>query len=76
MSVRRLKLYMQVEVPSEVRADLFKQHAAEAVKNWGGSFHPEDPLFPDRITVLDCKVTVDVTRRYNEHPSKRAPRDA
>lgn len=60
-----LELSPPPEAPSKAE---IAEHVKQAVKNWGGAYHPEDAFFPSKISVSGVSV---VKRRPPALP--RAP---
>lgn len=60
MARRKLKFIVEIDVDDDVTQATVKAHICNAVKHWGGGYHPCDPLFPGAIDVM--------VKKY--HPTK------
>lgn len=62
-----------IEVPDiiGVSAGRWKEYIRDAVRGWGGEFHPSDPLFG--LTARDINITLHRERDCGEKSSHAGP---
>ena len=49
------RVTVSIKTADHVDPDYIAEHVADAVRHWGGQYHPDDPLFPTEIVRVDAK---------------------
>lgn len=58
-----MRVHLMLEVPDGASTKDVEKHVKEAVKNWGGSYPPDDLFFPNNVEIRTCQATVLVSPR-------------